>query len=70
MPFSFILPLLYCLDLSAPSLPPSLPPSPPPPRKYGYRTTPELMALLKANDEIQHNLSAVAHLVHRSPSPN
>lgn len=35
-------------------------------RKYGYRTTPELMELLKNNEELKENLSAVAHLVHGS----
>lgn len=35
-------------------------------RKYGYRTTPELMALLGKHEELKQNLSAVAHLVHGS----
>ena len=34
--------------------------------QYGYRTTPELMALLQQHEELKHNLSAVAHLVHGS----
>ena len=35
-------------------------------RKYGYRTTPEVMAFLKANADIKRNLSAAAHLIHGS----
>jgi hypothetical protein len=35
-------------------------------RKYGYRGTPATLALLKANDELQQNLSAAAHLIHGS----
>ncbi len=35
-------------------------------RKYGYRTTPELMALLGQHEELKENLSALAHLVHGS----
>lgn len=35
-------------------------------RRYGYRTTPELMALLGKHEELKQNLSAVAHLVHGS----
>ena len=33
-------------------------------RKYGYRTTPEIMAFLKANKDLMRNLSAAAHLIH------
>jgi len=35
-------------------------------RKYGYRTTPEVMALMQQNEDLQGNLSAVAHLIHGS----
>jgi nickel-dependent lactate racemase len=35
-------------------------------RKYGYRTTPEIMELVKNNTELQDNLSAAAHLIHGS----
>lgn len=35
-------------------------------RKYGYRTTPEIMAALEANDDLSANLSAAAHLIHGS----
>jgi nickel-dependent lactate racemase len=35
-------------------------------RKYGYRTTPEIMAAVKANPDLGGNLSAAAHLVHGS----
>jgi nickel-dependent lactate racemase len=35
-------------------------------RKYGYRTTPEVMQLVKQNTELQANLSAAAHLIHSS----
>jgi nickel-dependent lactate racemase len=35
-------------------------------RKYGYRTTPEIMAALDANEDLQGNLSAAAHLIHGS----
>lgn len=35
-------------------------------RKYGYRTTPEIMSLLKDNEDLQQNLSAAAHLIHGS----
>ena len=35
-------------------------------RKYGYRTTPEIMAALKANSDLGENLSAAAHLIHGS----
>lgn len=35
-------------------------------RKYGYRTTPEVLAHLSANRDLMKNLSAVAHLIHGS----
>lgn len=35
-------------------------------RKYGYRTTPEIMQFLKDNEDLQGNLSAAAHLIHGS----
>uniref|UniRef100_K3WST1 LarA-like N-terminal domain-containing protein n=1 Tax=Globisporangium ultimum (strain ATCC 200006 / CBS 805.95 / DAOM BR144) TaxID=431595 RepID=K3WST1_GLOUD len=35
-------------------------------RKYGYRTTPEVLAHLGANRDLMKNLSAVAHLIHGS----
>ena len=35
-------------------------------RKYGYRTTPEIMKFMDDNEDLQHNLSAVAHLMHGS----
>ena len=36
-------------------------------RKYGYRTTPEVLeALLKRNEDLRENLSAAAHLIHGS----
>jgi len=36
-------------------------------RKYGYRTTPEVMALMRDNEDLRGNLSAAAHLIHGSP---
>ena len=36
-------------------------------RKYGYRTTPEIMAFMEENDDLRNNLSAAAHLIHGSP---
>ncbi len=36
-------------------------------RKYGYRTTPEILAFTEANRDLQENLSAAAHLIHGSP---
>jgi nickel-dependent lactate racemase len=36
-------------------------------RKYGYRTTPEIMRFVKTTDDLPHNLSAAAHLIHGSP---
>lgn len=35
-------------------------------RKYGYRTTPEVMQAVESNAELQENLSAAAHLIHGS----
>lgn len=35
-------------------------------RKYGYLTTPEILKLTDENHELQHNLSAAAHLIHGS----
>lgn len=35
-------------------------------RKYGYRTTPEILDLLEKNTDMMKNLSAVAHLMHGS----
>ncbi len=35
-------------------------------RKYGYRTTPEIMRFVDENAELQANLSAAAHLIHGS----
>ena len=35
-------------------------------RKYGYVTTPEVLAAVKANDDLGANLSAAAHLIHGS----
>jgi hypothetical protein len=35
-------------------------------RKYGYRGTPSTLAAVKANVELQNNLSAAAHLIHGS----
>ena len=36
-------------------------------RKYGYRTTPEILAFTESNDDLKENLSAAAHLIHGSP---
>lgn len=36
-------------------------------RKYGYRTTPEILAFTETNDDLKENLSAAAHLIHGSP---
>ena len=33
-------------------------------RKYGYRTTPEVMQAVDANADLRENLSAAAHLIH------
>ncbi|OQS07616.1 hypothetical protein THRCLA_00387, partial [Thraustotheca clavata] len=35
-------------------------------RKYGYRTTPEVLAHIHANRDLMKNLSAAAHLIHGS----
>ncbi|MCF6270069.1 MAG: lactate racemase domain-containing protein [Melioribacteraceae bacterium] len=35
-------------------------------RKYGYRTTPEVLKFVDENEELQNNLSAAAHLIHGS----
>ncbi|MGD1021020.1 MAG: lactate racemase domain-containing protein [Verrucomicrobiia bacterium] len=35
-------------------------------RKYGYRGTPATLAAVKANAELQNNLSAAAHFIHGS----
>ena len=35
-------------------------------RKYGYRTTPEVMDFVANNHDLQQNLSAAAHLIHGS----
>ena len=35
-------------------------------RKYGYRTTPEIMQFVQDTDDLPENLSAAAHLIHGS----
>jgi len=35
-------------------------------RKYGYLTTPEVLKLVKENEELRNNLGAAAHLIHGS----
>ena len=35
-------------------------------RKYGYRTTPEVLKFVEANEDLRENLSAAAHLIHGS----
>ena len=35
-------------------------------RKYGYVGTPEVLALVEQNEDLQNNLSAAAHLIHGS----
>ncbi|MCG8585164.1 MAG: D-mannonate epimerase [Pirellulales bacterium] len=35
-------------------------------RKYGYRTSPELLRMVDENDDLRANLSAAAHLMHGS----
>jgi len=35
-------------------------------RKYGYRTTPEIMQFVDDNEDLRNNLSAAAHLIHGS----
>jgi nickel-dependent lactate racemase len=36
-------------------------------RKYGYRTSPEVLGYVEANEDLKNNLSAAAHLIHGSP---
>ena len=35
-------------------------------RKYGYRSTSEIIELVKSNEDLGNNLSAAAHLIHGS----
>lgn len=35
-------------------------------RKYGYKTTPQILQYVEENDELKNNLSAAAHLIHGS----
>jgi hypothetical protein len=35
-------------------------------RKYGYRTTPEILDAVEGNEDLAGNLSAAAHLIHGS----
>ncbi len=35
-------------------------------RKYGYRTTPEVLKFVEENEDLRANLSAAAHLIHGS----
>ncbi|MCF8224290.1 MAG: lactate racemase domain-containing protein [Bacteroidales bacterium] len=35
-------------------------------RKYGYKTTPEILENTEGNEELRNNLSAAAHLIHGS----
>jgi len=35
-------------------------------RKYGYRTTPDILKAVKENEDLRGNLSAAAHLIHGS----
>lgn len=35
-------------------------------RKYGYVTTPEVLKYVKTTEDLKHNLSAAAHLIHGS----
>jgi nickel-dependent lactate racemase len=35
-------------------------------RKYGYKTTPEILKFTEENEELKNNLSAAAHLIHGS----
>jgi nickel-dependent lactate racemase len=35
-------------------------------RKYGYRTTPEILDMVSKNKDLQNDLSAAAHLIHGS----
>jgi nickel-dependent lactate racemase len=36
-------------------------------RKYGYRTTPEVLRFVNENRDLQENLGAAAHLIHGTP---
>jgi nickel-dependent lactate racemase len=36
-------------------------------RKYGYRTTPEILEFVEKNADLRQNLGAAAHLIHGSP---
>ncbi len=36
-------------------------------RKYGYRTTPEVVDMVSKNADLRANLSTAAHLIHASP---
>jgi nickel-dependent lactate racemase len=36
-------------------------------RKYGYRTTPEILSFVAENNDLMENLSAAPHLIHGSP---
>lgn len=36
-------------------------------REYGYRTSPEIVELVRTKQELQQNLSAAAHMIHGSP---
>jgi nickel-dependent lactate racemase len=35
-------------------------------RKYGYKTTPEVLQFVEENEDLKNNLSAAAHLIHGS----
>jgi hypothetical protein len=35
-------------------------------RKYGYKTTPEILEFVNTYDDIKNNLAAAAHLIHGS----
>ncbi len=35
-------------------------------RKYGYRTTPEILKFVEENEDLKNNLAAAAHLIHGS----
>lgn len=35
-------------------------------RKYGYRSTPEVLSFVRGNEDLAENLSAAAHLIHGS----
>ena len=35
-------------------------------RKYGYKTTPEILRSVKTYDDLKNNLAAAAHLIHGS----